>query len=378
MGELLVFREPAEASAPDETTGRLHGIVLAGTYNWSASGLDALTLRPLLPVAQSALITYPLRWLRDGGVAGATVCTNRLARDVRDYLGDGEWLSLSLAYHEDATPRGTAGSVRDAALGLDAETLVITDGTSIPAVDIGRLCEEHRRQDAALTVVVHPERDPAGAGRPLKPVGLYVMERRALELVPAAGFHDIKENLIPRLYRAGERVVTHRADRRSPRVIDAETYLSVDQWAVSRLREMPQSVESWGGVDTSGDLVAHPTASVHPSARVLGPVLLGPRVCVQEDAMIVGPTSLGADCVVGKGALVSRSVAWNRCVVGAAAVVDGCVLTDGAMVPAGESVFHALKVQAPARRHFEGVRAAAPARTNDAWAAGELIDRALS
>jgi mannose-1-phosphate guanylyltransferase len=378
MDVLLARQEPAGVSGPNNGAGRVHGIVLAGTYNWSAFGLDALTPRPLLPVAQSALITYPLRWLRDGGVADATVCTNGPSRDVQAYLGDGAWLRLALAHHEDATPRGTAGSARDASLGTDAQTLVITEGTCIPAVDIGQLLEEHRRQGAALTVVVHPEREPGLARRPLNPDGLYVMERRALEFVPAAGFQDMKENLIPRLYRAGERVVTYRSERRSPRVINANTYLSVNHWAVRRLRDMPQPVESWGDVPTTGDLIAHPTASVHPSARVLGPVLLGPRVCVQADATLVGPASLGADCAVEKGAMVSRSVAWNRCRVGAAAVVDGCVLTDGTLVRAGQSLFHALKVPAPAGRLFEVGRAAGASRANAVREAMETIDRALS
>ena len=114
------------------------------------------------------------------------------------------------------------------------------------------------------------------------------------------------------------------------------------------------------------------------SARVVGPVLLGPGASVLADATLVGPASLGAECTVEKGALVSRSVAWNRCVVGRSAVVDGCVLTDGAVVGAGESLFHALKVQSPGRRPAEAGRVPAPARGNALRAAMEMIDRALS
>lgn len=369
----LTRRESAGGSAPSSAAGRLHGIVLAGTYRWSASGLDALTLRPLLPVAQSALITYALRWLRDGGVAAATVCTNSPSEDVRCYLWDGGWLSLSLAYQEDLTPRGTAGSVRDASLGHEADTLVVADGSSIPSVNIGRLLDEHRRQRAALTVVVHPDAHRGMARHPLTPDGLYVMERRALELVPAAGFQDIKENLIPRLYRAGERVVTHVAERPSRQVIDAETYLSVNQWAVSQLRDVPEPVESWGAISTTGDLIAHPTASVDPSVRVIGPVLLGPGARVLADATLVGPASLGAECEIGEGAMVSRSVAWNRCAVGAGAVVDGCVLADEAVVDAGESLFHVLRIQGP---HHDAHRGRAP-RASAVRVAGEASRLAL-
>jgi NDP-sugar pyrophosphorylase family protein len=48
---------------------------------------------------------------------------------------------------------------------------------------------------------------------------------------------------------------------------------------------------------------------------------------------------------VGEDALVSRSVAWNRCRIGAGAVVDGCVLADDASVAPRARLFHAFKVQ---------------------------------
>jgi mannose-1-phosphate guanylyltransferase len=320
------------------------------------------------------LITYALRWLRDGGLARATVCTNSASRGVRASMGDGAGLSLRLGYHEDPTPRGTAGCVRDACLGLEAgtDTLVIADGTAIPATNIGRLLDEHRRQRAALTVVVHPDQNTAMAKHPLSPDGLYVMDRRALDLVPATGFQDIKENLIPRLYRAGGRVVTHAAERPSPRVINAETYLAVNHWAVSRLREEPEAVESWGAISATGDLIAHPTASVHPSVRVIGPVLLGSGARILAGATLVGPASLGALCTVGEGAMVSRSVAWNRCTVGAEAVVDGCVLADEAVVAPGESLFHVLKVRNTVRRHLDTGRAPAAPHADEVRVASEV------
>jgi NDP-sugar pyrophosphorylase family protein len=101
-------------------------------------------------------------------------------------------------------------------------------------------------------------------------------------------------------------------------------------------------------------------------------------VCVQADATLVGPASLGAGCTVERGALVSRTVAWNRCLVGAAAVVDGCVLADGAVVLAGQSLFHALKVQGPDRRQLERRGDPAPQRANPVRTAREMIGRALS
>ena len=80
------------------------------------------------------------------------------------------------------------------------------------------------------------------------------------------------------------------------------------------------------------------------SARLLGPVLLGPRVSVQAGATLVGPVSIGPGTTVGRGAVVSRSVVWSECVVGEGAFVDRCMLADGASIEPRSTAFAVLKV----------------------------------
>ncbi len=64
------------------------GVVLAGTYPRGNSVFDHLRPRPLLPVALTPLVAYPLRWLWEGGVPAATVCTNNAARAVHTVIRD--------------------------------------------------------------------------------------------------------------------------------------------------------------------------------------------------------------------------------------------------------------------------------------------------
>jgi NDP-sugar pyrophosphorylase family protein len=330
--------------APSLDLTSVRGIVLAGTYHWSGTSFEALLPRPLLPVAQAPLVSYALRWLRDGGVASATVCANSASRAVRSYLGKGNRLTMSIAYHEDWTPRGAAGCVRDAAARTDAQTLVIADGTAIPSVNIGLLLADHRSSQAAVTIVVHHDRQARTGERPLNPGGIYVFDRRALDYINETGFQDIKETLIPKLSKAGERIVTHAGLGVCPRVLNAETYLAVNHWMIEQLANDPSPLEHWGTYLELDQALAHPTATVEPGARVIGPVLLGPQVRIAAGATVVGPVSLGAGCEVAEGALVSRSVAWDRVSVGAGATVDHCVLADDAQVAPRERLLHALKV----------------------------------
>ncbi|HSD66881.1 MAG TPA: NDP-sugar synthase [Vicinamibacteria bacterium] len=313
---------------------RDHGIVLAGAYPDGQCPLDRLVPRPLLPVAQQPLVTYALRWMASGGLRSATICANAEARAIRASL-EGSAFGLRVDYLEDWSPRGAAGCVRDAGLKTGARTFVVADGTTVPVVDLGELLECHHASRAAMTVVVGAD----GTGR-LRPSGIYVFDRRAFEHIPEDGFQDIKEKLIPRLHAVGETVSTHMAEGVVPRVVNADSYLAMNQWVVERTSRHRQAPD---GFRSLGETVLHDSASVDPTARLLGPVLLGPGVSVEAGAILVGPVSIGRGTTVGRDAVVSRSVVWSDCQVGDRSFVDRSMLADRAVVEPGTVVISAMR-----------------------------------
>jgi lipopolysaccharide/colanic/teichoic acid biosynthesis glycosyltransferase/NDP-sugar pyrophosphorylase family protein len=307
------------------------GVVLAGSHRWNGSSFERLAPRPLLPVALAPLISYSLRWLRAGGVRSATICANGATRLIETACGDGRELEMDLHYFQDSTPRGPAGCVRDA--GMRSDAVVVTDGTAIPTVDLAQVLASHEASGAAVTAVVH--REGSRQARPT-PTGVYVFERRALEHIAESGFQDIKETLIPRLHRAGERVVAHESHEICPHVFDAQTYVAANQWMLQRLAREEQA---------TGEILLYPDARVDQGARLVGPVQVGPGAHIRSGATIVGPTSIGCGAVVGRNALVARSVLWSRSVVGEAAVVHGCVVGEGAAVARAARLFNVVRPQ---------------------------------
>jgi len=308
---------------------RIQGIVLAGSFPWNDSQLDRLRPRPLLPVALQPLISYTFRWLQTSGIEDAVVCLNHASRQVRDALEATEAERLRLVFHEDQMPRGPAGCVRDASLVSDADTFVVADSSAIPTVPLADVLETHRASGAVATVVVERENPREWSVRPSRPSGMYVFERRALEQVPAGGFQDIKENLIPHLYRAGEHVAAHVARLRAPRVRSAKTYVDANYLTVASLIER---AEAPTGYVRCGEALVHASAHVHPSARLLGPVLVGPDCLLMQHATVVGPSVLGHGSTVAPDAVLARSVAWNAALVGPKAIVDGCILGDDVVI----------------------------------------------
>ncbi len=324
---------------------RTAGIVLAGVHRWGESEFDWLLPRPLLPVVHTPLICHVVRWLRDGGMPATGICANSISRLVRHVLGDGSRADMDLVYYEDWTPRGPAGCVRDVADYLTAERLVVVDATILPACDLGALLAAHEASGAALTVVVSPDPEVPGPGRARQvPQGIYVLERSALAHIPEAGYQDLKEVLVPRLHALNLPVMTHTLPAPLPRVTDMMSYLQVNAVALASVCHADAPPPGYQRV---GAGLVHESATVSHPERFIGPFLVGPRTVIGESATLVGPVTIGADCTIERGAVVSGSVLWERCVIEAGANVDECVLDHGLRVAPGAGVHRAVRRARP-------------------------------
>jgi len=319
----------------EHSTASTSGVILAGTFPWANSAFDRLSPRPLVPVAHRALIAHGLSWLQNAGMRNVIVCANRNSRDVETQLAL-NFSDIDLTYLEDTMPRGAAGCVADAANTCDSQTFVVTDAAAIPTVNLRDLLRAHWNTGAAATVVVYHEASGPVQAALQVPAGVYVFEHRILDQISRSGFADIKEHLIPALVRRGEKVTTFVTDSPVPRVLDAKTYLAVNEFVTQQMvfnRTVPEGYSL-----IAGSLI-HRDATVEPDAILVGPVMVGPCATIQSRAVVIGPTSIGSDVTVASGALVSRSAVWRRSRVQENAIVDRSILADGAIIGRDRQVY---------------------------------------
>jgi NDP-sugar pyrophosphorylase family protein len=315
----------------DNTNG-VGGIVLVGTHPWRQSAFDRLPLRPLVPIAHRPLISYSLEWLAGAGVRSAVICANRETQSLEIGLQRHVPFGMSTVYQEDRMPRGAAGAVRDAMSLSDAGLFVVAEGTAIPNVDLRKLLQAHNESGAVATVVsTSGPRDGVRV-----PIGIYVFSREALDAVPLRGFHDIKENLLPQLYRSGKRVFSYTTASANPRVMSASSYLAANEWMIDQLASSDGMLEGYRRI---GESLIHRDASVAADAVLIGPVIVAAGARILSNAVVAGPTSIGCDAIIGRSVLVSRSAIWRRSNVGERAVADRCIVADDSIVAARTHAF---------------------------------------
>jgi NDP-mannose synthase len=204
-------------------------VILAGGKGTRLAPYTTVLPKPLMPIGDRAILDVVVRQLASHGYKRLTFAVGYLAHLVQAVFGDGEAWGVSIEYHEEEQPLGTAGPLALVG-GLDG-TFLAMNGDVLTTLDYGELFELHRRAGNAMTIathrrtvrteygVLHVDGSHGGTDRVTgyeeKPeleytvsMGVYVLEPRALELIPAGERFDIPD-LVLALLEAGEPVGSH-------------------------------------------------------------------------------------------------------------------------------------------------------------------------
>jgi NDP-sugar pyrophosphorylase family protein len=316
----------------------MKAVVLAGGQEFGQSPLSRQAPRALWPLVDRPIIEHVLRALRSGGIGDMAISANGRTHDIAHRLGRHPASDITIHYSEDPLPRGAAGCIKDCEKWLENETFLVCNGASLLVdVDLDDLINEHRRSGAAITVGAEAaDCNGVGEALSLKPTGLYVCEPLVFAHIRTRGYQDMKEQLIPRLMQAGLKVRAVPVSGRIITIRNEESYLNAMVDLLEDIdhrdlftRHLPSKVPA---------LWIDEAASIHPSARVVGPAYVGPGAIIEADAVVIGPAIVGPDCHIGQDAIVNESILWRGSRVGHGATVEHTVMAaNSAVSPLAEA-----------------------------------------
>lgn len=211
------------------TSGRRKAVILAGGHGTRLRPYTTVLPKPLMPIGDRAILEIVVDQLRNHGFVDLVFTVGYLAHLLQAVFGDGENHGVSISYHLEALPLGTAGPLG----GIDDldEPFLFMVGDVLTALDYDAFFEAHRRSGAILTVATHPRVVPVDFGvlqlsegdgtlRRLvryeeKPdldyfvsMGIYAAEPRIREYIEPGRPLDLPE-LVERLEDAGEPVAAY-------------------------------------------------------------------------------------------------------------------------------------------------------------------------
>jgi mannose-1-phosphate guanylyltransferase len=284
-----------------------HALVLTAGLGTRLRPLTDVRAKPAIPVAGEPMIRRIISWLAAHGATDLVLNLHHRPETLTAVVGDGADLSVRVRYSWEPRILGSAGGPRQALPLIAADPFLVVNGDTIADVDLSMLAAAHDTSDAIVTLALVPNREfDRYGGVILDPQG------RVIGFVnrgPAAegSYHYI-----------GVQVVEAAAfDAVSP----GEAARSIGGVYDTLMRQQPGSVrgfvsdaEFWD-VGTIEDYWRTSTA-----------------LATRSDMADLG---VGRGCYVDRSARIARSILWDDVQVGAEAVIEDCILTDGVIVEAG-------------------------------------------
>jgi bifunctional UDP-N-acetylglucosamine pyrophosphorylase/glucosamine-1-phosphate N-acetyltransferase len=311
----------------------MKAVVLAAGKGERLRPLTENRPKHLLPIGGKPLLEWILEGLVGAGVDETLLVTHYLEEQIKDHLGDGERLGMSLSYIRQEEMRGTADAFRVAEDFAGGEEFMGVYGDLfLPAEGFKALAQAHRRGQTTMCVV--PVDDPSRMGvvalegdsvteiveKPapreepsdLANAGLYFFTPEIFRLIDETGLssrgeYEITDSLRA-LIEAGSTIKAVRLQRDSWLDVGMPwSLLEANERALSSLEpSIEGDVED--GVHIHGPVRIAEGARVRSGVYIEGPVIIGPGSDIGPNCYLRPSTSIGAHVRVGSACEVKNSI----------------------------------------------------------------------
>jgi mannose-1-phosphate guanylyltransferase/phosphomannomutase len=327
----------------------MKAMVLAAGEGTRLRPLTGTMPKPMCPVANVPLLTRTLRMLAVQGITEIAVNLYHRPEIIRESLGTGASLGVTLHYSDESTLMGTAGGVKRLESFLADDSFLILYGDNLYRFDYAPILDFHRKSASLATIATFTAPNPSACGLVVtdengivtrfqeKPppeevftdqanAGVYILEPDVFSLIPPDTICDFGKDIFPELLR------------RYPGRMAATAmngYLQ-DTGTIPSYRQANWDIlEGVAGPAESG---IHPGARIAHSATLHGRNVLGDRVIIGEECQLY-ECILWDNVVVGPGAILRNCILGRNVRIGAAArIEDGAVIADNVHIPDGTEV----------------------------------------
>jgi mannose-1-phosphate guanylyltransferase len=287
-------------------------LVLTAGHGTRLRPLSDVRAKPAIPVAGEPMIRRIIRWLVSQGVTDLVLNLHHRPETVAGVVGDGQDLGAQVRYSwEQPQVLGSAGGPRLALPLLDAETFLIVNGDTLTDLDLGAVVAAHVESRALVTLALVPNREFDRYGG----VSLDASDRVTgfVARGPAAegSWHYVG-------IQAAHASVFADIEPHVPARTIGGVYDALIATRPGAVRGFKCDAEFWD-VGTVSDYWRTSAAFMRKEGRTGSPA--------------------GRSARIDPSARIEDAILWDDVEVGAGAVVEKCIVTDGVAIPAG-STYH--------------------------------------
>lgn len=333
----------------------MQAIILAGGKGTRLRPLTLSTPKPITNIANRPFLYYQLEMLKRAGVEEVILGLSYQPEKIMEVFGDGESLGLKIRYLVEPQPLGTAGAYKFAESFINTTTIVF-NGDILTNIDMAATVELHRKRKATATIVLVPVDNPSAYGlvetaddgqvlrfleKP-KPneitcntinAGMYVIEPKALQYIPANVEHSFEYQLFPKLLAESEPFYS---------VISKDYWLDIGtntrylqanlDVLANKLSHQPSSKRLVTWQNSQLDNISLIDESTQLDQASINNSIIGANCNIQAGAKISNSVLLSG-VTVEPNAVIDNAIIGRNCLIKTAAIIGkGCVLGDDTVI----------------------------------------------
>ncbi|MDD4693473.1 MAG: sugar phosphate nucleotidyltransferase [Firmicutes bacterium] len=328
----------------------MKSVIMAGGMGTRLKPLTCLKPKPLVPFMGKPMIDHVLNHLEENGIKEHIITLFHLPQTIIDHVSVQDRI---VDFTVEREPRGTAGSVKEAA-GFLRSSFVVASGDSITDIDLKKAIAFHRKKGAIATIVLTRVAEPLEYGVVLtnadgkvtrfleKPTwgevfsdtvntGMYILEPEVLSYIPAGRSYDFSKDLFPALLKAGLPLLGY----------IAEGYWS-DVGSIMQYRESHFDVlnKKVQGINAYID----EEAKIDPAALVVQPVSILKGAKIGAKAKIGPYAVVGEGAVIGEDSEISHSIVGGKAYLGPRVIAEGSIIDERAYIGEGSRLLESTIV----------------------------------
>ncbi|MCC3375765.1 NDP-sugar synthase [Cohnella sp. REN36] len=328
----------------------MQALLLAGGLGTRLRPLTENLPKPMALVGNRPWLEHLILDYKDQGVDEFVIAVKHYRELIESFLGDGSKYGVRIEYAVEKELLGTAGAIKNAEH-LLGDRFIVVNADIIHQIDLQNAIRFHEDHNGLVTICLTEVEDPSHYGvvekgedgrissfveKPKKEeapsnlinAGIYVMDRAALDHIPARKVVSIEKETFPLLIDNGSGVFGYPVSGYWMDMGTKDRYRQL-HWDVLD-RKFPLSI-SGKEMNEKGIWIGE---NVHIGQGVLlvPPVMIGDNVTI-GDRSIIGPyTVIGNSCRIGSHARMSKTILWDRCKVSAGAQLNECIFGTGMQI----------------------------------------------
>ncbi len=326
----------------------MRALIMAGGLGTRLRPLTINLPKPMVPVVNKPMVGHIVDLLKKHGIKEMTSILYFQPEIIKNYFGDGSAFGIQMDYVDAVEDFGTAGSIKNAEQNVQ-ETFIVISGDVLTDFDLSSALKFHREKKALATMVLTRVANPLAYGVVItdkdgrierfleKPVwgevfsdtvntGIYILEPKIFEFIPAKKEFDFSRNLFPQLLEGKQPLYGYIADGYWKDIGDLAEYRNAhNDILTGKVKVMIPGNK----LNTIGrDIWVGEDSEIDKQAELNGGVVIGKNCVIKADTQITNAV-IGDNTQVEEGAKINNCVIWENSRIGRKAELKENIICQG-------------------------------------------------